>query len=202
MINKIRTLFQAIFELAVIIQFKEQNSYPVDGRGVWKQIEELVEKITQSFGKYTSLDLENFCKKVKAVDDELHLSVDEMNPKSNHFLLQLCNLPYKKSGGEILLNRVMQLALNAGQLYVFYKVGSLNYKIKEVIDPKIFTPEFYLSEQQMTSINEAITDEKFDQLINKLMDLEKELTGDSKYFKKYMKYKLKYLDELQNTKLV
>lgn len=197
MINKIQALFDAIKQLAILIQFKEQNGFIVDGRGLWGQIEELTQKIDQSFGTYTSLELEEFCKKVKSVDEKFHLSIDEMNPKSNHFLLQLCNIPYKKSKGDIYLNRVLQLGLNAGQLFVFYKMGNLNQEIKEVINDNIFDIDFYLNTIQITAINDQITDEKFDQLMNKINELDNQLTEGSQYFKKYMKYKLKYFEEIQ-----
>jgi hypothetical protein len=120
-----------------------------------------------------------------------------MTPKSNHFLLQLCNIPYKKSNKHIYLNRILQLGLNTGQLFVFYKMGNLNQEIKEVISDDIFDINFYLNTIQITAINDQITDEKFDQLMNKINELDNQLTEGSQYFKKYMKYKLKFFEEIQ-----
>lgn len=145
--NLLRKMFEFTFKIGVKAQELEQTLKEgkiINGRGIWGSIESR----TGQFIDIVLKDLENLeilknLKDLKDLEDledledlkyndnhdlykEMSNTItiykmdnNEMNPKSNHFFMQLMNLVIKKSQYKIKLNKILQLAFNAAQLKVF-----------------------------------------------------------------------------------
>lgn len=177
----IKDLFQDVYKKAQEIQELEQTGTVVDGRAIWQDIEKKVEHINIIELKY-NLELNLIYDKMEFLFDKYHMKENELNPKSNHFFMQLKNLVKTKSNFEIKLNRVLQLAFNAGQLSIFIKNNKLDKEIVDfVMENKLLDLTTYISLE-----NQKIINEKY------LVEFEKVIKGG--YYQKYIKYKEKYIN--------
>lgn len=86
---------------------------------------------------------------------------NEYNPISNHFFMQLMNLVVNKSlpvnSYNLYLNRVLQLAFNAGQLKVFIDKNLLDDEIVSFVKKyKLLNLSTYVNSWTQNEINEAL----------------------------------------------
>jgi hypothetical protein len=105
------------------------------------------------------------------------------NPKSNHFFMQLKNLVDKKSEFIIQVNRLLQIAFNAGQLSVFIEEKEIPEDIIE-----------FIKTYNLLSIDTYVSDTNQEIINKKLKSIKLNLVGGfTDYYSKYKKYKMKYM---------
>jgi len=180
--SKLKKLFRNVYDTARDVQIKDQNKEDVDGRAVWNQIEESVKGIDIEGLEYRE-ELKPIYEKMDLVIDKYKMRDSEMEPKSNHFFMQLKNLVDKKSNFQIKINRVLQIAYNIGQLSIFIERDKLEQDIVDFVEEhNLLDLDTYISLE-----NQQIISERY------LRDFNIDMKGGSYYYSKYLKYKTKYL---------
>jgi hypothetical protein len=185
--------FNKAFEEGRKVQIIEHNKEEVDGRAIWGAVENEIKdiKLTELNLHYNSA-LREIYKKMDLIISKYDMDKNEMNPKSNHFFLQLKNLVEKKSQFIIQLNRVAQLGFNAGQLSVFIEKDTLPK------DRKVEIAEF-VGRHKMFDLDTYVCEENI-KIINKYLKANLKTTQNGGYFNQnnyyhnYIKYKTKYLN--------
>ena len=182
--TKLKDLFQYAYETGRNVQTREQEGETVDGRQIWGTIEVLVKDIKLDEELRYKDKLNKIYKKMDKIDEKFNMSANEYEPKSNHFFLQLRNLVKAKSNFIIALNRILQLAFNAGQLSIFIERHKVDESIEHVYNKyKLYKLKTYVSKEDIKKLDEYIKDVKIPQL-----------GGGIDYKAKYLKYKQKYLE--------
>jgi hypothetical protein len=176
--SKLKKLFRNVYDTARDVQNKEQNKEDVDGRAIWNGIEETVKGINIEDLEYRE-DLKPIYEKMDIIIDKYKMRDSEMEPKSNHFFMQLKNLVDKKSNFQIKMNRVLQIAYNIGQLSVFIEKGELP---RDVVD--------FVEEHDLLDLDTYISLENQEIISERYL---RDFNGGSYYYSKYLKYKTKYL---------
>ena len=190
--SKLKKLFRNVYDTARDVQTKDQNKEEVDGRAIWNEIEESVKGIDIEGLEYRE-ELKPIYEKMEVIIDKYKMRDSEMDPKSNHFFMQLKNLVDKKSNFQIKMNRVLQIAYNIGQLSIFIERRKLPQDIVDFVEEhNLLDLDTYISLENQQIINERY-----------LRDFNIDMKGGNyikdKYYSKYLKYKTKYL---QLSKLV
>ena len=112
--NKILIMFNDMYHFAYNIRRRETKSNgKINGRKIWNKIEKNIEHVDLS-----SLNLK-YNSSLVSIYDKMSILIKEhdiVDELPNHFFLQLMNLVKVKSDFKIKLNRILQLALNIGQL--------------------------------------------------------------------------------------
>jgi hypothetical protein len=180
--SKLKKLFRNVYDTARDVQTKDQNKEDVDGRAIWNEIEESVKSIDIEGLEYRE-ELKPIYEKMEVIIDKYKMRDSEMDPKSNHFFMQLKNLVDKKSNFQIKMNRVLQIAYNIGQLSIFIERGKLPQDIVDFVEEhNLLDLDTYISLENQQIINERY-----------LRDFNIDMKGGSYYYSKYLKYKTKYL---------
>lgn len=183
--SKLKNLFRNVYDTARDVQIKEQNKEKIDGRAIWNEIEESIKSIDIEDLEYRE-ELKPIYEKMDLIIDKYEMRASEMKPISNHFFMQLKNLVDKKSNFQIKLNRVLQIAYNAGQLSIFIERDKLQQDIVDFIEEhNLLDLDTYISLENQQIINERY-----------LRDFNIDMKGgyiEDKYYSKYLKYKTKYL---------
>ena len=178
--SKLKKLFRNVYDTARDVQTKEQNKEDVDGRAIWNGIEEKVKGINIEDLEYRE-DLKPIYEKMDIIIDKYKMRDSEMEPKSNHFFMQLKNLVDKKSNFQIKMNRVLQIAYNAGQLSIFIEKRKLQQDIVDFVEEhNLFDLDSYVSLE-----NQQIISERY------LRDFNIDMKGGSYYYSKYLKFLLR-----------
>jgi hypothetical protein len=186
--SKLKKLFRNVYDTARDVQTKDQNKEEVDGRAIWNEIEASVKGIDIEGLEYRE-ELKPIYEKMEVIIDKYKMRDSEMDPKSNHFFMQLKNLVDKKSNFQIKINRVLQIAYNIGQLSIFIEMEKLPQDIVDFVEEhNLLDLDTYISLENQQIINERY-----------LRDFNIDMKGGSYYYSKYLKYKTKYL---QLSKLV
>jgi hypothetical protein len=200
--SKIKYLFDETYKIAERVQKIDQSESEkkIDGRAIWGKIEEKVKDIKIENLEYNE-NLNPIYEEMNKIMEKYDMHNNEMNPKLNHFFMQLKNLVVTKSNFKIYLNRVLQLAYNAGQLSVFLEnienfadKEKLNEINKIVMKHKLNILNTYVSNENQNKINKILEniDFSFDD-VNSLL-LQNPMTGGRNYKEKYLKYKQKYMN--------
>jgi hypothetical protein len=121
----INRLFTQVFHIAYEVQRSTHSGQQIDGKRVWQEIEKSVEHINIPEMNYKE-SLNDIYEMMDIIIDKYCMEINEYYPKSNHFFMQLKNLVVKKSKYIIKLNRILQLAYNAGQLKYFLDSSEYN----------------------------------------------------------------------------
>lgn len=135
----------------------------IDGRKVWQEIEKSVEHIDLPEMRYNDT-LNDIYKMMNKIMDKYCMEINEYYPKSNHFFMQLKNLVVKKSNYIVKLNRILQLAFNAGQLNYFLNSSEYNTveqinDIKNIYDDnRLNKLNTYISSENIEIINQTSDD--------------------------------------------
>jgi len=187
--SNIKFWFEYSFKIARTVATADMNGESIDGRSIWQNIEREVDGVNIVDLKYRE-ELKNIYKNMDKLIKKYKMEDSEMEPKSNHFFMQLKNLVEKKSNFEIKMNRVLQLAYNAGQLSIYIDNNKLPEDIIEFVKSNnLLDLDTYVSIKDQETINRLYLD-------NTPLDRIKEnihsLGGSSDYMK-YLKYKAKYL---------
>jgi hypothetical protein len=98
---------------------------------------------------------------MKEIIKKFDMESNELNPKSNHFFMQLMNLVLKKSLPEnsynTYLNRILQIAFNAGQLQVFIKNKKIDNEISDFVKKyKLLNLSTYINSYTQNEIDEIL----------------------------------------------
>ena len=187
----IREKFQETFKKAVKVQEETQDPKRVgpapNGKDVWKTIEAPVENIELPEDmEYRHDKLDTIYKEMDEIDKKYDMSSHENDPIYNHFFLQLKNLVVKKSNFVVKVNRILQLAFNAGQLSVFIK----NKKLPQEMLSEIST---LIEKYNMNDIETYLSPADIEK-INKILNKKSMTGGNQNYYQKYLKYKQKYYE--------
>lgn len=152
----INKLFELTFDLARYIQEFEHNGIKMDGRLIWKEIEKNVTEEVINDLKYNK-SLNEIYTKMDALIEEHSIEEGEGKPILNHFFLQLKNLVVKKSNFNVKVNRILQLAYNAGQLKTLIELDMVPDHIKDFYeDNDLNDLETYLDEDKIDKVNEYL----------------------------------------------
>ncbi len=197
--SNIKFWYEYTFKQAQQVQLLEQDNNDVDGRAIWKQIEMEVDGVNITGLNYKD-ELKEIFSKMTNLINKYKMEESEYKPKSNHFFMQLKNLVDKKSNFEIKLNRLLQIAYNAGQLSVFISKKLISDELIDFINENnLLDLNTYVSKENQKIINEKYLDntplDKIRENINNLGG-----GGNDQYYLKYLKYKTKYLN-LKSKKL-
>ena len=161
----------------------------IDGRTIWQNIEQEVAGVNIMDLKYRP-ELRNIYINMDKLIRKYKMEESEMNPKYNHFFMQLKNLVEKKSNFEIKMNRVLQLAYNAGQLSIYIEQQKLPEDIIEFVESNnLLDLDTFISIENQETINRLYLDNT---PLDKIKENIHNLGGSSDYMK-YLKYKAKYL---------
>jgi hypothetical protein len=155
--NPIAVIFSQIFAIGMMVQ---NSSSSIDGKALWGKLEQIVLTIPVPGVQddYTSAGLLEFHTEIKRLDAQFDLTKNEFTQISNHFLLQLSNLPFVKSKEKIVLFRLMQIAFNAGQLHALDRSGKLNPEISKTLAKfDYISMSFYINEAQAERLASKIT---------------------------------------------
>jgi hypothetical protein len=180
--TKINDLFVNSYEKGRDVQIRTHLGEEVDGRAVWQKLEEPIKDINIEELQYNE-SLNHIYEKIDKVDKEFLMSENELNPKSNHFLLQLRNLVKSKSNFIIKINRILQLGFNAGQLSIFIEKNTLPEDRSEKIAKLFYKYKLNELETYVSLDKQEIIDKQLPQLGGQNLN----------YKQKYLKYKNKYL---------
>ena len=132
--------------------------------------------------------------KMDKIIEKYDLASNEFNPITNHFFLQLKNLVKTKSNFIIYINRVLQIAYNAGQLSVLLENNKLNDDIKQfTLQNNMLDLDTYVSADNQNIINMVIHDHIISDVITDT-NADSIQKGGNLYKLKYLKYKQKYLE--------
>ena len=181
--TKINELFLNAYEKGRDVQVRTHAGEEVDGREVWQKIEQPIKDIDIEELQYNE-SLNKIYKKIDKIDKEFLLTENELNPKSNHFLLQLRNLVKAKSNFIIKINRLLQLGFNAGQLSIFIEKNTLPEDRSKKISKLFYKYKLNELETYVSQDKQEIIDKQLPQLGGQ----------NSNYKEKYLKYKEKYLE--------
>ncbi len=201
----IKELYDLAYNTGNKIQEIEQSGKTIDGREIWRLMESKVKDINLSQILYNSC-MNKIYDNMNEIILKYNMNCNELDPKYNHFFMQLKNLVKTKSNFIIEINRIMQLGYNAGQLNVFLEnIDKKDYKNKEaLIEIKKFVEEnelkeldTYVSVTKQKNINIKIKDINIETLKSEIKDeIKKTISsqiGGNNYKHKYIKYKQKYL---------
>jgi len=163
----IQKLFKQVYKIAYEVQRESHNGQKIDGKRVWQEIEKSVEHINLPKMKYIDT-LNDIYDMMDVIIDKYCMEINEYYPKSNHFFMQLKNLVVKKSDYIIKLNRVLQLAYNAGQLNYFLNSSEYNTldQIKDIKhiydDHNLNKLDTYISSENIEIINRIMNEQSDD----------------------------------------
>jgi hypothetical protein len=187
--SNIKFWFEYSFKIARTVQTSEMKGDSIDGRTIWQNIEQEVAGVNIMDLKYRP-ELRNIYINMDKLIRKYKMEESEMNPKYNHFFMQLKNLVEKKSNFEIKMNRVLQLAYNAGQLSIYIEQQKLPEDIIEFVESNnLLDLDTYISIKNQETINRLYLDNT---PLDKIKENIHNLGGSSDYMK-YLKYKAKYL---------
>jgi len=151
--TNIKELFDNVFNKAKNIQERIQLGEQVDGKKAWNDIENKIKNNDSWQLKYND-HLRQIYYQMNKLAEKYNINKSEFDPISNHFFMQLQNLVDKKSGFKVQLNRLLQIAFNAGQLSVFIDKKILPHDmIKFVIDNKLLELDTYIDLDKQKIIN-------------------------------------------------
>ncbi|AYV78184.1 MAG: hypothetical protein Edafosvirus6_33 [Edafosvirus sp.] len=170
----IRLLFTLIFNIGIYVQKSTQKGVKIDGKKIWGNIEKIICALPTDItcDKYSAGTLTAFHNEIISLDNKYKLTKNEFSDMANHFLLQLYNLPIKKSDGKIILFRLMQIAFNAGQLFVLHKMKKLNPEIDVMLSKfKYIDLSFYVNDEQKIKLASYISTTDFIWVYIKIMCL-------------------------------
>jgi hypothetical protein len=188
--SNINFWYEYTFNQGRQVQEIEHTGEKIDGRAIWKNIEVQVSEVDISGLKYND-SLEDIYKEMDKLIEKYNMEKSEFDPKYNHFFMQLKNLVKAKSNFEIKLNRVLQIAYNAGQLSIFLEKNELPEDVKDfIVKNNLISINTYISKE-----NQTIIDEKYlnGTPLDKIRQNIHLLGGSSSYYK-YKKYKMKYMN--------
>ncbi len=202
----------SLIRTAQKVQTIEQSKTDIDGRKIWGILESKVTKIELEEMNYNN-SLRNIYNEMNDIIIKYNMNSSEFDPKFYHFFMQLKNLVETKSNFILKINRIMQLAYNAGQLSVFLdNIDKQEKKYQEALDDIKKIVDKYNMKELDTYVSNA-NQEKINTYIKDIIieDIKKELDGvllksqeggnnnDLDIFRqKYLKYKKKYLELKQN----
>ncbi len=189
--SNIKFWFENSFQQGRLVQVREQSGEKdVDGRGIWGGIESQVKHIVFSEELCYKDSLKPIYKEMEELISKHNMESSEFEPKSNHFFMQLKNLVEKKSNFKVQLNRVLQIAFNAGQLSML--LDKIPSDIKDfVLKNKLLEIDTYLSIENQNLIDKKYLDNtQLDKIRENIHNLG---GGGYNYQQKYYKYKAKYL---------
>lgn len=161
-IMNIEELYKKTFHIGYDIQIKTQEGNTIDGKGIWGEIEATVKDIKIEGLTYNKENLEKIYPEMKKIIEEYDMGGEkEFKIISNHFFMQLMNLVIMKSPPEnsytLYLNRVLQIAFNAGQLRVFIEKKTINDRIIDFVKKyKLLNLSTYVNSWTLNEINEAL----------------------------------------------
>ena len=181
--NKIKQLYKFVFDKAREVQHKTLRDEQIDGKAVWNSIEVKIKDIKLDMNLKYNDSLYELYEKMDKIIEKYDLASNEFNPITNHYFLQLKNLVKTKSNFIIYINRVLQIAYNAGQLSVLLENNKLNDDIKQfTLQNNMLDLDTYVSTDNQNIINMVIHDHIMSDVIQK---------GGNSYKQKYLKYKTK-----------
>lgn len=202
---ELEKLFNKVIDIAYNVQKKSfeliKDNKIIDGRKVWGEIESSVKDIDVKKLNFHYCDNTKFYADIDSLNlidnaNEPNIIDGKINPKYNHFLLQLKNLVLTKSVDKIIeSHRLFQIAYNLGQLKYNYENNIIPNEMKQVIDNNIdiFTIRKFVNDDTIEKLNSLyktlIIDINLDDSIYIM-----EQKGGSNYYDKYMKYKTKYVE--------
>ena len=183
------------FKQGQLVQLIENDpeDNKIDGKAIWNGIECQVSSVNITDLRYNE-SLRPIYEEMDKICDDNDMTANEFNPKSNHFFMQLQNLVVKKSNFEIKLNRVLQLAYNAGQLSQLIELKKIPKDIKKFVhEHNLLSLDTYVSPEIQKIINERYLNGTH---LDKIRETIHMSGGgmDSNYYFKYLKYKYKYLN--------
>jgi hypothetical protein len=202
--SNIKFWWEYSFKQGQLVQAIENSpeDNKIDGKSIWSGIECQVSSVNITDLKYNE-SLRSIYEEMDRICDKHNISANELNPKSNHFFMQLQNLIVKKSNFEIKLNRVLQLAYNAGQLSQLIEINKISEDIKEFVHRNnLLSLDTYVSLDNQKIINERyLNGTHLDKIRETIHMIGGGVTEDNYYFK-YLKYKYKYLLEKKLKKMI
>jgi len=155
--TNIELWFNKGFVSGVEVQILQHSNVFIDGKHVWNEIEtkltylkdvDLIDDADKII-KY-NFELEEIYKQMDLIINEFKMDLFEYEPLSNHFFIQLKNIPNAKSNFNVRINRIVQLGFNAGQLSVFIEKNTLPEDRRKIISDfiekyKLFDINTYIS---------------------------------------------------------
>ena len=187
--NSVQKLYKTIYDIAIQVQISGIN-----GKDIWKKIESMIENIKLE-PLYYNDTLKVIYSNMNNIPNYEDIQNNESNPISNHFFLQLRNLVETKSAFIIYLNRIGQLAYNAGQLSVFIDKNNLNQDIKKfVLENNMLDINTYISIENQNIIDMILNQNNIDKIIEIIKNILSQQGGNNNYLQKYLKYKQKYIN--------
>ena len=192
--NKIKQLYKFVFDKAREVQHKTLKDEQIDGKAVWNSIEVKIKDIKLDMDLKYNDSLYELYEKMDKIIEKYDLASNEFNPITNHYFLQLKNLVKTKSNFIIYINRVLQIAYNAGQLSVLLENNKLNDDITQfTLQNNMLDLDTYVSTDNQNIINMKIHDHIISDVVNdsNANSIQK---GGNLYKLKYLKYKQKYLE--------
>jgi hypothetical protein len=200
--TRIKRLYDYVYNKARDVQIKTQQGENIDGRSIWQTIEKQISHIDLSdLQLYYNDELKQKYDEMNKIDVKFIMSENENNPISNHFFLQLKNLVVIKSNFIVQMNRILQIAFNAGQLSIFLENNKLDLDRLDIIKQFIYMNDMlnldtYLSLDKQKEIDKKLDDVLVNSIISEtnIHNIHNIHTGgENIYYKKYLKYKQKYL---------
>lgn len=197
--TNIEIWWEYVFKLGQHVQNIENQpeDNEIDGRAIWGGVEcQVISTNIEGLRYNESLlpiyeHMDKICESHKMTEGDR-----EFNPKYHHFYMQLKNLVVKKSNWEIKLNRLLQLAYNAGQLSKLIELGKIPEDIKKCFeDHNLHLLDTYVSKENQTIINERYLNKTHLDKVRGLIHMLGGANIQDKYYSKYLKYKYKYLME-------
>ena len=196
--NNLQRIYNSVYKIAQYVQLSNIN-----GKDIWKKIESIIEHIKFE-PLYYNDSLKSIYEKMNDIKNYEDIKNNENNPIYNHFFLQLRNLVETKSNFIIYLNRVAQIAYNAGQLSIFIDRDNLNQDLKKfVLENNMLDLNTYISIENQNIIDMILNQHNIDNIvnnINNIIELSQNGGYNNTYKLKYLKYKQKYTNLKLNLK--
>lgn len=196
--SNIKFWWEYTFKQGQLVQAIEnsKDDNKIDGKAVWGGIECQLTGINIEGLRYNE-SLRPIYEKMDKVCDAHRMTEEgrEFNPKYHHFFMQLQNLVVKKSNFEVKLNRLIQLAYNAGQLSQLIHLGKIPDDIKHCVEENnLLSLDTYISKETQDIINRTyLNGTHLDKVRENIHMLGGGDPKENQYYYKYLKYKHKYL---------
>ena len=160
--NKIKRLYDLVYNISRNIQIRILRGEEIDGKSIWQNIEKKVIHIIIKEEIEYNNSLKDLYERMDKLIIKYDLANNEYNPISNHYFLQLKNLVKTKSNFIIQINRILQIAFNAGNLSIFLENNRLNDEIIHfVLENNMLQLDTYVSIDSQYNIDKLISDDLF-----------------------------------------
>jgi hypothetical protein len=139
-------------ELIVAVATKRKNDPKFEGLKYWQSIKKVTEGVDESTSvqwKPSNLPSDEVTKIMNLTEYTINGNIESKLNETNHYLIQTVRIPLTEQGN---LRKVLQVAVNVGQLYVVWSLSEQYY----ISDHDLDRLTSYLDSTQIDKLNQFL----------------------------------------------